>query len=270
MRYVCAMDDHTKVGALLTQEIRDRVGYITLNRPERRNALSPALVEQLKQALTEWQQRPDVRVVVLRANGPVFCSGADIEYLQKLQEYSFAENLTDSLKLMELYRLMYRYSKPIIAQVEGPALAGGAGLVTICDIVVATSHATIGYPEARIGFLPAMVTYFLLRRVGEGHARELLLTAEPFSAEKAHAVGLFTYIVEPEAISSYVHELAVRIAEQNSPTSLEFTRKLIADMQDMPLQEGLEFAAKMNAHMRATEDFRRGISAFLRKEKIVW
>lgn len=174
------------------------------------------------------------------------------------------------MHLMELYLLMYRYKKPLIAQVEGPALAGGAGLVTVCDLVVATPEASIGYPEARIGFLPAMVTYFLLRRVGEGWARQLLVTAEPFSAKEAHAIGLFNYIVEKDTIAEFVHGLGMKIARQNSPVSLEFIRKLIADMQDMPLQLGLEFAAKMNAHARATEDFRRGISAFLRKEKIEW
>ncbi|MCS7152378.1 MAG: enoyl-CoA hydratase-related protein [Bacteroidia bacterium] len=264
------MEDQAKAPLLIKTEVRDRIGYLTLNRPERRNALSYALVSQIKQALTEWQEKDEVRLVVLRAEGPVFCSGADIEYLQKLQNYSFQENLADSMHLMELYLLMYRYKKPLIAQVEGPALAGGAGLVTVCDLVVATPEATIGYPEARIGFLPAMVTYFLIRRVGEGWARQLLITAEPFSAEKAHAAGLFNYIVPKEEIKTFVHELATKIVRQNSPTSLEFIRKLIADMQDMPLQLGLEFAAKMNAHARATEDFRRGIAAFLRKEKIEW
>lgn len=264
------MEDQQKSPPLIETEVSDRVGYLTLNRPERRNALSYALVSQIKQALTTWQDDPTVRVVVLRAKGPVFCAGADIEYLQKLQDYTFQENLADSMHLMELYMLMYRYKKPLIAQVEGPALAGGAGLVTVCDLVVATPEATIGYPEARIGFLPAMVTYFLLRRVGEGWARQLLITAEPFPAEKAHAVGLFNYVVPKAEIASFVHELATKLARQNSPTSLEFIRKLIADIQDMPLQLGVEFAAKMNAHARATEDFRRGISAFLRKEKIEW
>lgn len=264
------MEDQLKSPPLIETEVSERVGYLTLNRPERRNALSYALVSQVKQALTTWQDDPAVRVVVLRAKGPVFCAGADIEYLQKLQDYTFQENLADSMHLMELYLLMYRYKKPLIAQVEGPALAGGAGLVTVCDLVVATPEATIGYPEARIGFLPAMVTYFLLRRVGEGWARQLLINAEPFTAEKAHTIGLFNYIVPNGEIAAFVHELATRIARQNSPTSMEFTRKLIADMQDMPLQVGLEFAAKMNAHARATEDFRRGISAFLRKEKIEW
>lgn len=264
------MEDQHRAPLFIETEVKDRIGYLTLNRPERRNALSYALVSQLKQALEAWKQDLAVRVVVLRGRGPAFCSGADIEYLQKLQDYTFQENLADSLHLMELYLLMYRYPKPLIAQVEGPALAGGAGLVTVCDLVVATPNATLGYPEARIGFLPAMVTYFLLRRVGEGWARQLLLTAEPFDAEKAHQIGLFNYIVAPEEIASFVHELAVKIAVQNSPTSLEFIRKLIADMQDMPLQMGLEFAAKMNAHARATEDFRKGIAAFLRKEKLTW
>ncbi|GIV23224.1 MAG: enoyl-CoA hydratase-related protein [Bacteroidia bacterium] len=263
------MEDNAKP-LLIETSVEERIGYITLNRPERRNALSYALVAQLKQALTQWQDSSDIRVVVLRAKGPVFCSGADIEYLHKLQEYTFQENLMDSMHLMDLYQLMYRYPKPLIAQVEGPALAGGAGLVTVCDLVVATPQAAIGYPEARIGFLPAMVAYFLLRRVGEGWARQLLLTAEPFSAEKALAIGLFNWVVPEEEITSFVRELALKLARQNAPTSMEFIRKLIADLQDMPLQAGLEFAAKMNAHARATEDFRRGVAAFLRKEKIEW
>lgn len=264
------MENASKAATLIETQIAERIGYITLNRPERRNALSYALVSQLKDAFAAWQGDPTIRVVVLRANGPVFCSGADIEYLQKLQDYTLQENLADSLHLMELYMMMYRYPKPIIAQVEGPALAGGAGLVTVCDLVVATPQATIGYPEARIGFLPAMVTYFLLRRVGEGWARQLLITAEPISAEEAHRMGLFNYLVSPEEVAGFTRNLAIRMAEQTSPVSQEFIRKLIADLQDMPLKEGLEFAAKMNAHARATEDFRRGIAAFLKKEKISW
>lgn len=264
------MENTSRAATLIETQVAERIGYITLNRPERRNALSYALVSQLKEAFSAWQGDPTIRVVVLRANGPVFCSGADIEYLQKLQDYTLQENLADSLHLMELYLMMYRYPKPIIAQVEGPALAGGAGLVTVCDLVVATPQATIGYPEARIGFLPAMVTYFLLRRVGEGWARQLLITAEPISAEEAHRMGLFNYLVSPEEVSGFTRNLAIRIADQTSPVSQEFIRKLIADLQDMPLKEGLEFAAKMNAHARATEDFRRGIAAFLRKEKISW
>lgn len=264
------MENSAKGPSLIETSIEQRVGYLTLNRPERRNALSYALVTQLKEALSAWQQDPGVRVVVLRAKGPAFCAGADIEYLQKLQDYTVQENLADSLHLMELYLQMYRYPKPLIAQVEGPALAGGAGLVTVCDLVVATPTATIGYPEAKIGFLPAMVTYFLLRRVGEGWARPLLVQAEPISAEEAHRIGLFNYVVAPEEIAGFVAELARKLASQTSATSQEFIRKLIADLQDMPLQEGLLFAAKMNAHARATEDFRRGIAAFLRKEKLTW
>jgi len=262
--------ENASKAALVEAQVEDRIGYITLNRPERRNALSYALVSQLKEVFSAWQGDPAVRVVVLRAKGPVFCSGADIEYLQKLQDYTLQENLADSLHLMELYLMMYRYPKPIIAQVEGPALAGGAGLVTVCDLVVATPQATIGYPEARIGFLPAMVTYFLLRRIGEGWARQLLITAEPIGAEEAHRMGLFNYVVSAEEVANFTKELAMRLVTQTSPTSQEFIRKLIADLQDMPLKEGLEFAAKMNAHARATEDFRRGIAAFLKKEKISW
>ncbi len=263
------MENSGKV-ALIETQVESRIGYITLNRPERRNALSYALVSQLKETFMAWQGDPGIRVVVLRAKGPVFCAGADIEYLQKLQEYTLQENLADSIHLMELYLLMYRYPKPIIAQVEGPALAGGAGLVTVADLVVTTPQATIGYPEAKIGFLPAMVTYFLLRRVGEGWARQLLITAEAISAEEAHRMGIFNYIVPAEEVADFTKKLAIRLIEQTSPTSQEFIRKLIADLQDMPLKEGLEFAAKMNAHARATEDFRRGIAAFLRKEKITW
>jgi methylglutaconyl-CoA hydratase len=264
------MENSTKGPALIETHVEERIGYVTLSRPERRNALSYALVSQLKEAFSAWQNETGVRVVILRAKGPVFCSGADIEYLQMLQDYTLQENLADSLHLMELYLMMYRYPKPLIAQVEGPALAGGAGLVTVCDLVVATPEASIGYPEAKIGFLPAMVTYFLLRRVGEGWARQLLIMADSIKAEEAHRMGLFNYIIPADQIANHTRQLALRIAQQTSPTSQEFVRKLIADLQDMPLKEGLEFAAKINARMRATEDFRRGIAAFLKKEKIDW
>ncbi|MGQ9863286.1 MAG: enoyl-CoA hydratase/isomerase family protein [Bacteroidia bacterium] len=255
---------------LVLSEIVDRVAYLTLARPEKRNALSFALVKELRELMQQAIANPAVKVIVLRAEGKVFCAGADLEYLLKLQDYSLQENLADSMALMELYLLMYRCGKPLIAQVQGPALAGGAGLVTACDFAIATPEAHFGYPEVKRGFIPAMVSYFLLRKVSEAHARRLLLTGDTISAQEAHRLGIYMQVVTPEELSATVEAFAMRLCRENSATSMEFIKKLISDLQDLPILQGLEFAAKMNAHARATDDFRKGVSSFLHKQSIEW
>lgn len=255
---------------LVVSEVSDRVAYLTLSRPEKRNALSFAMVKELKEAMQQAIHDPAVKVIVLRAEGKVFCAGADLEYLLKLQEYSLQENLADSLALMELYQLMYRCSKMLIAQVQGPALAGGAGLVTVCDFAIATPAADFGYPEVKRGFIPAIVSYFLVRKVSEAHARRLLLSGDPISAQEACQLGIYMQVVSENDLPTVVSDFAQRLCRENSATSMEFTKKLISDLQDLPLAQGLEFAAKMNAHARSTEDFRKGVSSFLRKHSIEW
>jgi methylglutaconyl-CoA hydratase len=249
---------------------RDRVAWITLNRPDKRNALDDVLVTELKDALLAAEQDEQAKVVVIKANGPAFCAGADLDYLRRLQAYSLDQNLADSQSLAQLYKTLYRLTKVVIAQVEGPALAGGCGLMTVCDFAYVTPQASFGYPEVRIGFVPAIVMAFLIRKIGETRAREMMLSGDPIDAETACRWNLVNQVVPAEEIGDVVEQFARRLCEKNSAASMQITKKMIADIQDFPLENAIQFAARMNAYARATEDCRRGIQAFLDKERLAW
>jgi methylglutaconyl-CoA hydratase len=250
--------------------VTDRIGWITLNRPEKRNALSSQLVNELKQALSLAKEDASVKVIVLRARGEAFCAGADLAYLQSLQNFSFDENLQDSNNLKELFLAIYNHPKVIIAAVQGHALAGGCGLATLCDFVVSVPAAKFAYTEVKIGFIPALVMVFLLRKIGEGRAKELLLTGDLYSANDMLKMGLINRVVESENLEDEVKNLAIRLIENNSEQSMKLTKQMIAQVQSLSLESALELAAQGNAHARATDDCKKGISAFLNKEKPIW
>ncbi|ALI97878.1 enoyl-CoA hydratase/isomerase family protein [Rufibacter tibetensis] len=248
----------------------NRVATITLNRPEKRNALNYEMVSQLKQAFDIAENDDECKIIILKAAGPVFCSGADLEYLQQLEGNSYAENLEDSTHLMQLLHLIYTLKKVVIAQVNGHAIASGCGLATVCDFAYTVPSAQFGYTEVKIGFLPAIVKVFLLRKIGEAKAKELLLTGDLISAEKAKTFGLVNEVVPEEELEMRVRELAERLCVQNSAQAMEVTKELIAMVQELPLKEALEYAAERNALARATDDCQSGIHAFLNKQPIIW
>ena len=248
----------------------NRVGYITLNRPEKRNALSPEMVGELKQALEECRQEKGTKAIVLQAEGKVFCAGADLAYLKQLQTNTYAENLEDSLQLKGLFEAVYTCPKPVIAQVHGHALAGGCGLANVCDFVFSVPEAKFGYTEVRIGFVPAIVMFFLLRKVGEARAKELLLSGELIKAGKAYEYGLVNYLAEKEDLAFQVKEFAESLANKNSGQSMALVKEMTNKIQMMDMEKGLYYAAEMNAEARSYEDCKRGIEAFLNKEKLEW
>ena len=254
----------------ITLEVRQRVGIITLNRPDKRNALNYVVIDELKQALSLLDSDPNAKVVLLKAAGQAFCAGADLDYLQKLQGYGLNENLADSTHLMELYQLITRYRKLVVAQVEGHAIAGGCGLATVCDLAYAVPEAKFGYTEVKIGFIPALVLIILQRKIGDARARQLLLTGDLISAERAATLGLITEVVPADRIADHVWTLLQRLVVENAAGSIELTKRMLADVATLPLDDALRFAAKMNAHARATAECQRGIAAFLSKEKIEW
>ena len=251
-------------------EIQDRIATITLARPEKRNAMHFDLIAELKQAFSLAENNPLVKIVVLRGSSKAFSAGADLGYLQQLQHYDLAQNLADSKHLMELYLQIYNLRKVVIALVEGHAIAGGCGLVTVADFAFAVPEVKFGYTEVKIGFIPAIVSIFLIRKIGEAHARRLLLTGDLISAEEAYRVGLVTQLYSPEKIESEVTAFAQRLCKENAQGSMEITKRLIKDLPSMPLENALEFAAKMNAHVRGSDECKKGISAFLNKENLQW
>ena len=250
--------------------VRDRIGFVTLNHPEKRNALSFEMVSELKATLTLAESDADVKVSMLRATGEAFCAGADLGFLQKMQQFTFEENLEDSRHLKNLFVQIYTLKKVVIAQVQGHALAGGCGLAAICDFVFTVPEARFGYTEVKIGFVPALVMIFLLRKIGEQKARQLLLGGEVVSGDKALAMGLVNVVVPMESLETAALDFANRLIKNNSTQSMEITKKMIAEVQDMSLNDALEYAATMNARARTTEDCKRGVKAFLDKQDLSW
>ncbi len=254
----------------INYQVRERAAYITLNRPEKRNALSSELITELKQAFSLAYDDNAAKVIVLEAEGKAFCSGADLSYLQQLQKHSYAENLQDSRNLKELFYQIYVHPKVIIAKVQGHAIAGGCGLASVCDFVYAAEDAKFGYTEVRIGFIPALVKVFLLRKIGEAHAKQLLLSGDLVSADEAFRMGIVNKVLPAEELNQAIDDLVKNLTENNSAHSMYLTKQMIAEVQHMPLAEALDYAAQMNAQARESTDCKKGIDAFLNKQALKW
>nr|WP_077349370.1 enoyl-CoA hydratase-related protein [Algoriphagus sp. A40] len=250
--------------------IENRIGFITLNRPEKRNALSAELIGDLDAAFSEMEQNPEVKTVILRAEGKSFCAGADLDFIQQMQHFSFEENLADSHRLKSIFSKIYEFPKVVIAQVQGHALAGGCGLVTVCDFAFAASNALFGYTEVKIGFVPALVSVFLSEKLGQALTTELLLSAELISSSKAAKLSLITEVVELEFLERRTIEFAKMLVSENSAFSMSETKRLLRSLGAKARHEALDLAAEANAKARGHQDCVKGISAFLSKTKPSW
>lgn len=244
------------------------VATITLNRPDKRNAISYELIDDLLAALKEVADSAAL-VLILAGAGKAFCSGMDLDNLRALVGRSPEQNVKDSETMAHLFRSLYDFPKPTIAAVNGAAIAGGCGLATLCDFTLAVPDAKFGYTEVRIGFLPAIVSTFLLRQIGEKHARDLLLTGRIIGADEAQRIGLVNELVPAEKLMQRAGELASELM-QNSPASLNRTKRLLSEHARADLDRQLQSAIRENAAIRTTPDFREGISSFLEKRKPRW
>lgn len=256
--------DYTSIEVTESGPIRT----ITLNRPERRNAMTPEMQMELIAALEEAAQS-DSRVLVLAGAGEAFCAGLDLSTLQAMENKGAAEHRTDAERIARLFLALYDMPVPTIASVHGAAIAGGAGLATICDFTVATPAAKFGFTEVRIGFVPALVSAFLTLQIGDKWSRDLLLTGRIVDAAEAHRIGLVNEVVAAEKLAERVQALAdVLIA--NSPKSLTVTKRLMATQNRAWLDAAVAESLEANAFSRETADFREGVAAFLEKRKPVW
>ena len=244
------------------------VTTITLNRPEKRNAISFQLVEELLRALDEIEQS-SAQIVIITGSAKAFCAGMDLDELKSLLGKTHDENVKDSARMAKLFRRLYEFSRPTIAAVNGAAIAGGTGLATMCDFTLAVPDARFGYTEVRIGFVPAIVSSILVWQVGHKIARDLLLTGRFFDANEGYSLGLVNEVVAPEQLMPRARELASQLME-NSPSSLRATKRLINGFLARQLDEQIAAAIEDNARIRTTADFREGISSFLEKRKPRW
>jgi methylglutaconyl-CoA hydratase len=248
-----------------------RICSITLSRPDKHNALDDLMITELTSAFQSAQRDSDVKVILLKGEGESFCAGADLAYIQRLTTYDFNQNQEDSNNLMRLFLQIYTQRKPVIAVVQGNAIAGGCGLATVCDFVVASKEtARFGYTEVKIGFIPAIVLFFLVRRVGEGRARELTLRGTVISADEAFRMGLANYVVPETEIEHFGMNLALELSRNCSSSSLGLIKELLSRIHGMSVTDALSYAANLNALTRMTEDCKKGIDAFLKKEPMKW
>jgi methylglutaconyl-CoA hydratase len=252
----------------ITLSYEDRVALLTLNRPDKRNAISFELVDEVLHALAEVE-KSSALVLVITGAGKAFSGGLDLENLKGLIGRTPEQNVKDTRTMAQLFRTIYDFPKPTIAAVNGAAIAGGTGMATLCDFTIASTEAKFGYTEVRIGFIPAIVSSFLVRQVGEKQARDLLLTGRIFDAAEAYRIGLINEVVEPERLMSRVKEIVGMLLE-NSPISLLATKKLINSFESDELGEQIESGILANAQSRTTKDFREGVTAFLEKRKPAW
>lgn len=246
----------------------ENIATITFNRPDKRNAVSFELVDEIMLALDE-AEKSSAQVVMITGNGKAFCAGLDLENLKQLVGRSHEQNIADSATMARMFRRIYDFPKPTIAAVNGAAIAGGTGIATMCDFTLAVPEAKFGYTEVRIGFVPAIVSSFLVMQVGHKIARDLLMTGRLFDSADAHRYGLVNEVVAPEALMPRALELAKMIME-NSPSSVRATKRLINGFIKDQLDTQVAAAIEDNARIRTTADFKEGISSFLEKRKPVW
>src|SRR5437763_1954849 len=244
------------------------VATITLNRPDKRNAISFELIDEFQRCLDRVKQS-DSQVLIITGAGKAFSGGLDLENLKALTGRTHEQNLQDSRTMARLFRSIYDFPKPTIAAVNGPAIAGGCGIATMCDFTLAAQEAKFGYTEVRIGFVPAIVSTFLIWQVGEKHARDLLLTGRIIDALEAHRLGLVNEVLPQPDLLPRARARANEIM-QNSPSSVRATKSLLLSYVKEALDRQVAQAVVDNARIRTTDDFREGIASFLEKRKPKW
>ncbi len=244
------------------------IATITLNRPDKRNAISPEMIAELLAVFDEVEASP-AQILILTGAGKAFCSGMDLEALKALATQSPAEQREDAERLARFFLRVWSFPKPTIAAVNGPAIAGGCGLATLCDFTIAVPEAKFGYPEVRIGFLPAVVSVFLIRQIGEKQARNLLLTGKAIDAAEALRLGLITQIAQPHELMTTAQILAAALLVC-SPVSLRLTKKLLCEFAAPEIGRQLELAKVESAQIRSTNDFQEGLASFLEKRPPRW
>ncbi|MGH9704285.1 MAG: enoyl-CoA hydratase/isomerase family protein [Candidatus Acidiferrales bacterium] len=252
----------------LLLKIQDEIATISLNRPEKRNAISSEMIGEIPRALQEVIASP-ARVAILTGEGKAFCAGMDLENLRAIASQSKEKHLEDATRMADMFYAVYSFPKPLIAAVNGAAIAGGTGIATLADFTLAVPEAKFGYTEVRIGFLPAVVSVFLKRQVGDKHARDLLLTGRIFDAREAHMLGLVNQVVEADELMEKARELATYLIAL-SPTSLLRTKRLLLRSQEAAIRIDLEEAIRESTEIRMTADFAEGLGSFLEKRNPVW
>ena len=254
----------------LLVEKKAGVAWITLNRPEVRNAFDDALIASLKNCFSELEADRSTRIVVLAGNGPAFCAGADLNWMKRMAGYGYEENLADARSLADMLAALDRLPKPTIARVHGPAFAGGTGLVAACDIAIGTPQAKFCFSEAKLGLSPATISPYVMRAIGERAARRYFLTAERFPAAEAYRIGFIQELAQPAELDATVNAILGELV-QGAPGAHAVTKDLIRAVAGRRVDSGLmDDMATRIATARASAEGKEGVRAFLEKRKPAW
>jgi methylglutaconyl-CoA hydratase len=255
---------------MLKLDIHKKVAFVVLDRPEIHNAFNDELVKQVREAFTDLGRRPEVRVIVLAGNGKSFCAGADLNWMKRMVQYSHDENLADARAVACMYLAIAKCPKPVIARVHGAALGGGAGLVAACDIGVALESVQFGFTEVKLGIIPAIISPFVIARVGPGRAREFFITGERFLAPVAMSIGLIQHVVAHEPALDALIDSKISQIMTSAPAAIAAAKELIFGVAARNLESSLDFAAEAIAQARAGTEGQAGMQAFLERQKPPW
>ena len=254
----------------LTITIADRVATVTLNRPDLRNAFNEAAIAELALAFDELGRNELVRAIVLAANGSAFCAGADLNWMKKMAGYSYSDNVDDAEKLADMLRVIYLCPKPVVAKVQGDCYAGGMGLVAACDIAVASSGASFCLSEVKLGLIPATISPYVIKAMGENAARRYFLTAEKFTAQEAHRIGFVHDIIGAETLDAHVDSI-VKSLVTSSPNAVREAKVLVREVTGKSVDSALVIdTAERIANVRSSDEGREGVASFLEKRKPSW
>jgi methylglutaconyl-CoA hydratase len=251
-------------------EKKEKIATVTFNRPKVRNAFNWTMIEELFKAFEDIKGDSDIRVAMLTGEGTCFCAGADLNWMKDVMKSSYEKNYEESLYLAELFYLIYSLPKPLVGRINGPAIGGGTGFVSVCDIAVASRNAKFSFSEVRIGLVPSDISPFMIRKCGgEGRIREYFLTGRRLSAEDALRIGLVNRVVEDKELDSAVHEIIEEIL-QGSPNALHVCKDLLENVPQQSLEEVRKYTADVLAKLRKSEEAQEGMDAFLEKRKPKW
>jgi methylglutaconyl-CoA hydratase len=248
---------------------RGAVTRVALDRPDVRNAFNDEMLEDLLEAFAAIRDDPETRVAVLTGEGKCFCAGADVHWMKRVVNYTYEENYEDSLRLARMLREIYRCPKPVLARVNGPAIGGGTGLVAVCDIAVASTDAVFGITETKLGVIPAAISPYLLKRMGERNLKEYTLTGQRFTAPRAAELGLVNAVAPPDELDAAV-DARIEMILTGGPEALAASKQLIGDIAERSLDDNGPYTAKLITERRMSDEGQEGMNAFLRKEKPRW
>lgn len=250
-------------------DVQENVAQVVFDRPDVHNAFNDTMINELSAVFEDIEKRSDVRVVIVTGKGKSFCAGADLNWMRRVKDYSYEDNLKESLDLAEMLYKIYASPKPTIARVNGAAIGGGTGLVAVCDIAIAVDRAKFSFSEVKLGLIPACISPYVLKKCGEGRCREFFLTGERLTAERAHAAGLVNAIVPLEEIDTHIENITSLLIS-SGPEAITKCKELLRNVADMSLEDAKKFTAEVIAQLRISDEGQEGMNAFLEKRRPRW